>query len=240
MAKRLVSTSGFRKFGFTFMQLNPSPAEHVTAATNLPLCVAALVAATFQARQGRTTPLRAGVWAAMFASLALASGLGVVAHGLALGTSVQGRIWCFINAALALSVACFAAGATLDGWGETVARRLLPFLLAVGASFFYYANFCANSFLPFIIYEGVAMLFALAVYATLTTQGRLPGAAWIAAGVSLTILAAVLQATRWITFTIFLPFDHNGVFHLVQLPGLLCLFVGVEKGNASPGREPIS
>ncbi len=134
----------------------------------------------------------------------------------------------------------FRRGRALDGWSETVARRLLPFLLVVGAGFFYYANFCASSFLPFIIYEGAAMLFSLAVYATLTARGRLPGAAWIAAGVSFTILAAVLQATRWVTFTIIVPFDHNGVFHLVQLPGLFCLFIGVQKGHVPQASVAIS
>ena len=216
------------------MQLNPNCAELVTAATNVPLCVFAVAAATFLTCRRRPTSLRAGLWAAMFASLAVASGLGVAVHGLALDDAVKDRLWCFINAALALTVSCFAAGAVLDGWSETIARRSFSFLLLLSAGFFYYANFCASSFLPFIIYEGAAMLFSLAVYVTLAARGRLPGAAWIAAGVSFTILAAVLQATRLLTFTIIVPFDHNGVFHLAQLPGLFCLFIGVQKGISWP------
>ena len=74
------------------------------------------------------------------------------------------------------------------------------------------------------------MLFCLAVYLTLAVQGRLAGVGWMIAGVAITIFAAVLQATRAVTFTLVVPFDCNGVFHLVQLPGLLCLLIGVRRG----------
>jgi hypothetical protein len=36
-----------------------------------------------------------------------------------------------------------------------------------------------------------------------------------------------------LTFTIIVPFDHNGVFHLAQLPGLFCLFFGVQESVPS-------
>jgi hypothetical protein len=78
------------------------------------------------------------------------------------------------------------------------------------------------------------MVFCLAVYAVLTAQAR-PGAAWMLAGVAITILAAVLQATRVVTLVPSLPLDHNGIFHLVQVPGLLCLRAGLKK---SLGSEP--
>jgi hypothetical protein len=56
------------------------------------------------------------------------------------------------------------------------------------------------------------------------------------AGVGITILAAVLQATP-VSFRLGVTFDHNGVFHLVQLPGLICLLTGVQFGLGvfSPG-----
>jgi hypothetical protein len=50
------------------------------------------------------------------------------------------------------------------------------------------------------------------------------------AGIGITILAAVLQATPRVALPIGVTFDHNGVFHLVQLPGLLCLLTGLQIG----------
>jgi len=44
------------------------------------------------------------------------------------------------------------------------------------------------------------------------------------------ILAAALGAMPAAAFRLGVTFDHNGVFHLVQLPGLLCLLLGVQIG----------
>jgi hypothetical protein len=39
-------------------------------------------------------------------------------------------------------------------------------------------------------------------------------------------------------FRLGVTFDHNGVFHLVQLPGLLCLLTGVQIGlGPKPQKE---
>ena len=212
------------------MQLNPSTLEQVTAITNLPLVLTSLaaVACLWGRRQAR--PLRAWLWIGMFGSLAIASGVGVFAHGLGLDTAVRKLLWHPIKGALSLTVACFAAGAVLDRWGPGAAGRALPVLLLLSAGFFGYASFVASSFLPFILYEGLAMLFCLAVYLTLCAQRRLAGAGWMVAGVGITILAAVLQAMPAVVLRLGVTFDHNGVFHLVQLPGLLCLLTGLQIG----------
>jgi hypothetical protein len=49
------------------------------------------------------------------------------------------------------------------------------------------------------------------------------------------ILAAALQALPGVAIRLGVTFDHNGVVHLVQLPGLLCLLTGVQIGL---GPEP--
>lgn len=223
------------------MQLHPATNELVTAATNIPLAVFSLVAVVCLWRRCHAHRLRAALWIGMFGGLAIATGVGVFAHGLALDPTARKLVWQPINAALGLTVACFAAGAVLDRWGLRAAARALPVLLLLSAGFFGYATFWANSFLPFIIYEGLAMLFCLAVYVTLAIQRRLPGAGWMVAGVAITILAAVLQAMPRVEFQLGVTFDHNGVFHLVQLPGLLCLLRGVLVGlGPRPAREPVA
>ena len=41
-----------------------------------------------------------------------------------------------------------------------------------------------------------------------------------------------------VVFRLGVTFDHNGVFHLVQLPGLLCLLTGVQIGlGPKPQKE---
>jgi hypothetical protein len=223
------------------MQLNPSPIEQVTAITNLPLALVALAAVTCLHPRRHTQPLRAWLWIGVFGGLALATGVGIFAHGLGLDAATRRLLWHPINAALALTVACFVAGAVLDRWGPSAARWALPALLLLSAGFFGYATFWASSFLPFIVYEGVAMLFCLAVFLSLAVQRRLPGAGWMVAGVAITILAAVLQAMPRVEFQLGVTFDHNGVFHLVQLPGLLCLLKGVLVGlGPRPAREPVA
>jgi hypothetical protein len=212
------------------MQLNPSTVEQVTAATNFPLAIVSLAAMTSLYLRRHAHPFRAWLWIGMFGGLAIATGLGVFAHGLALDPADLEAIWRPINAALGFSVACFTAGAVLDRWGPCTARRALSGLLLVSTGFFGYATFVASSFLPFILYEGLAMLFCLAVYLTLWPQRLLAGAGWMVVGVGMTILAAVLQAMPAMAFRCGVTFDHNGVFHLVQLPGLLCLLTGVQIG----------
>ena len=214
------------------MKLHPSTIEQVTAVTNLPLVLASLAALACLWRRRQAHPLRAWLWIGMFGGLAIASGVAVFAHGLALDTAARKLLWHPINGALGLAVAGFAAGAVLDRWGARAAGRALPVLLLLSAGFFSYASLVASSFLPFILYEGLAMLFCLAVYLTLAVQRRLAGAGWMVAGVGITILAAALQAMPAVVLRIGETFDHNGVFHLVQLPGLLCLLTGLRIGLA--------
>ena len=69
------------------------------------------------------------------------------------------------------------------------------------------------------------MLLALAVYGRLATQGR-AGTALVAFGVLVTLVAAGIQQSD-VSLTLIWPFDHNGVFHLVQIPGLLFMTAGI-------------
>jgi hypothetical protein len=57
------------------------------------------------------------------------------------------------------------------------------------------------------------------------------GAGLIAAGIVVTLVAAALQARRWLTpFTLVWTFDHNGLFHMVQMLGLGLILPGLRAG----------
>ena len=218
------------------MQLNTSAIELVTAATNIPLAVTSLVTVAFLWRRRSTHSLKAWLWIGVFGSLTIAACLGVIVHGLALDSEAKKLMWHPLNAALALTVACFAAGAVVDQWGTRAAQLTLPGWLLLSAGFLLYTTFLAESFLPFVIYEGAVMVFCLGVYATLAFHGRIAGAAWMLGGVAITILASVFRAAQLGTFTLVVEFDHNSVFHLIQLPGLICLLIGLRQ-DLKPGAK---
>jgi hypothetical protein len=202
------------------MHLTSIATEQTTAATDALLAGVSLLAAARLWQHRSAAPLRIWLWMGVFSGLALAAGCGALAHGLELDDLTRQWLWRPLNAALGLTVACIVAAAVLDRWGSAAARRCLPWLLALSAGFFVFATFVSEAFLAFIIYEGATMLFCLAVYGTLSARGCLPGAAWLFAGVLLSLAAAAIQTMHAISFTLVLPFNSNGAFHLVQLVAL--------------------
>lgn len=203
------------------------PREQTTAATDAVIAVMALRYAWELQRRRSADPWKAGLWAAAFGGLACAGGLGAVVHGLTLSERAKLALWRPLYLILGVVVALFAAGATRDGWGEPAARRTLPGLLLAALGFFGLSQRLKGGFRVFVVYEAVAMLFALAVYVRLARGGRLAGADLMAAGVLLSILAAAVQASP-LELTIYgVPFDHNGLFHLVQMTGLPLLAAGL-------------
>ena len=74
------------------------------------------------------------------------------------------------------------------------------------------------------------MAAAIAIYTVVAVRQRMPGAPIIAVAIGLNIVAAALQ-TSAIHFTVVWPFDHNGIFHLVQIGALLTLGYGFRRQN---------
>jgi hypothetical protein len=209
------------------MQLTDSPTEQTTAATDAMLAALALAYAGNLVGRGGW---RARVWAGAFGALGLASALGATAHGLQLSEQARAALWRVLYLALGLVVALFAAAATADGWGERAGRRALPLMLLSALGFYGASQRLARGFLVFVVYEAVALLYALAVYTNLARGGRLVGAHLTAVGILISLIAAAVQATSMRATILGLPFDHNGLFHLVQLVGLPVLATGVQTG----------
>jgi len=80
----------------------------------------------------------------------------------------------------------------------------------------------------FVVYEAVALASALGVYLWLASVRRLPGAGAIATGIALTLMAAAVQVSD-VSLHVVVPFDHNGLFHLVQIVALLVLASGLRR-----------
>ena len=204
-----------------------SPTEQTTAATDALLAGMALAAAFYLLMIGQAQPWKASLWAWAFGFLALAAALGAVAHGIKMRDAVRKRIWQPLFLSLGLTVALFLVGTIFDLWGLAVARWALPLMIVVGLAFFGTTLLWPNNFFVFVIYEALAMLFALVGYIWLAFEGSLDGAWLMVAGVLVTIFAAGVQASNSISFTFIWQFDHNGAYHLIQMVGILLLVVGL-------------
>jgi len=132
-------------------------------------------------------------------------------------------------------VALFVIGAVFDFKGKRAAQISLVPMLVLALGFFAVTQIASGTFLVFVAYEAVAMLAVLGMYLSLALKGQLKGAAVIATGVVLNIVAAGIQASETISLTVVVPFDHNGVFHLVQIVALVVLTLGLVRGMSGAG-----
>ena len=205
-----------------------SATEQTTAATDLVIAVLAIIAMAYLKRAG-PRGLRGILWRTTLLLLATAAFLGAVGHGFVLNKVVYDSIWLLAYLALALLVATFLLATIRDLAGDRTARRTLPVLLVIAIAFFGYAMLDPENFMPFVLYELAAMTLSLAGFTWITIRGGLPGAAWITAAIAVNILAAAIQADGSAGFTLIWQFDHNGVFHLVQMVGIALLVTGLKE-----------
>ncbi len=215
------------------MSLNGSPVELTTAATDVVLALLCVGVVLGLARLRVHDSWKTTLWSGVFTLLAVASVLGAVAHGLELSESVLAILWSPLYLCLGLTVSLFLVGAVYDAFGKREARRLVPWAIGVALAFWVLTRVVDGGFLLFLVYEAVAMVGALVLYSRLAINHRLAGASVVAAGIGLNLLAGLVQASD-ITIRLVVPFDHNGVFHLVQVVALATLGYGLRLGLASP------
>ena len=219
------------------MEIIASPTEQTTAATDLMLAVLALAAVGYLGTLGPRQPIKRRLWRILFGLLAIAGVLGGLAHGLRLSEAVYEGIWYPLNFLLILLVSLFGLASVYDWLGErALSRAFFPVLmvtLAVYASLY----LGEGSFLWVLLYQGVVMLFALGSYFVLAWRGQLRGAWWMTAGLVVSLAAAGVQASGIQELTLIWRFDHNGLFHLLQMPGLLFLVLGLRAALRLPPGE---
>lgn len=210
------------------MQIINIATEQTTAATDLILAILAIWAAIKIRNAGRnTSAIKAGIWAWLFILLAIAAFFGTLAHGFQMDEKTNFILWQPLNLALGLVVSLFAAGAILDLKNGSISKSIIIGLLSLGVIFYFITVFMPGSFLIFIIYEVVVMLFALVAYILLAVQRKLTGAWWMVSGILISIIAAAIQAGGSLTVHFLWTFDHNGIFHIVQMVGIFVLLKGL-------------
>lgn len=200
--------------------------ELTTAATDAVLGLLCAGLAVRMATMLVQSPWKRNVWIAALLCMAVGSLLGAVVHGFTVSDSTKNALWKPLYLSLGLAVALVVVAAACDWRGEATARRVLPWAIAVGVLFFAASQWFGGAFAIFVAYEAAATLTALAIYTTLAVRGGLPGASLLAAGLALTLVAALVQISS-LTARVVVRFDHNGLFHLIQIVAITLLVAGV-------------
>lgn len=220
------------------MQFTESLTELTTGTTDAALAIECVVIMVFLRNKGQAGLWRVRLWRWVFGLLAFSSFLGSLVHGLKMPDSLQLALWQPLYLSLGLLVALLVVGAVADVRGWAAAKRLLPWGFCAGMVFFGVTRFQGGSFLFFIVYEMTALVGALLIYTFLAVSKRLKGAGVMAGALAINLVAAGVQASP-LSFHLLFPFDHNGVFHLVQMLGAAALGMGVDLGMAlGLGRDP--
>lgn len=210
------------------MELVPVATERTTAATDAVLALAA-AAGIVVLRRGTPPSFGRTIWQAALAALALASALGAVTHGLVLRAATRELLWQPLFAALGVTMALFLVGAVRDWRGDPAGRRMLPPMLALAIAFYAITRLTGGDFLVFVVYEAASLLLSLLVYLRLAARGGRRGAALVAAALAVSLGAGAVQALDFGSVRLLWEFDHNGLFHLVQLIGLALLVTGLRR-----------
>lgn len=208
-----------------------SPTEQTTAVTDLILALQAMVAIFVLRNAPARRLLWTDIWTWTFALLSVAGLLGAVSHGIQLTPSIDAGIWLFVYLALGILMALFSIAAVTMHWDHRLGRRCLPFGLIIAFVFFSITQFWSDSFLLFVVYEGIAMLFALLLYSSCFWLRREQGSGFLVSGILVGIVAAVIDTQSSLRLTFIWTFDNHGLFHIVQMLSLLLLTIGVHSSH---------
>lgn len=220
------------------VELAAEATERTTAATDALLAVAT-VAVLAWIRHRSPASFGRTVWLSALGAMAVASVLGAATHGLALSTAVRALLWQPLYLALGATMALFVVGAVRDWRGDRAARRMLLPMLGLTLAFYGATRVSGGAFLVFVLYEAAALGFALVVYAWLAARRHRPGAGAMAGALAVSLAAGAVQAADLGTLHLVWDFDHNGVFHLVQLAGIVLLGAGLRRLLNPPQLEGV-
>lgn len=214
------------------MPLITSPTELTTSATDALLAIECIVIIAILRHTATADRWRTNLWSWAFGLLAIASFLGALVHGVEMPKPMRTALWTPLYLSLGILVVLFIVGAVADWWGRVAALRLVPWGLAVSAAFLGLTSLLGGTFMVFIVYATTVLLSTLAIYTFLAVTHRLHGAAVIALAILLNLAAAAAQAST-VSLQLLFPFDHNGVFHLIQILSTAILGLGLHLGMES-------
>jgi hypothetical protein len=219
------------------LQITNIPTEQTTAATDALLAILAFIVTIKVNQSGKGIDLiKTRIWTWVFGLLTFASADGAIAHGFQMSKLTKSVLWQPLNLSLVLTICLFAAGVIYDLKKFRLPKALIPVLLVCAIIFFAITVILPDALTTiFIKVEAIAMVFAFVAYTILALRKTIKGAGLMAAGILITIIAAVIQAIHTIKVMVIWEFDHNGIFHIVQMMGVIFLFQGLQRELKSRG-----
>ena len=211
------------------MKVIDSLTERTTAATDVILSAAATGAIIYLQLLTRSSSWRISLWSWSFGLIALSAAFGAAYHGLMLPEVTRKALWQAVTVCVGMAISLFLVAVVHDAAGSDAAGRAFPIMLAAGLLIFGVSRMLPGLFIVFILYEALALLIAFGAYLWLAASGTLSGAAWMAAGVAVSLIAAAIQPLKRLRVAWVWEFDRNGIFHLVQVLGLVLLCVGLSR-----------
>lgn len=188
--------------------------EPMTLATDYLLAVAAAILGVRALRTAGGEDARRW-WGVAFLALALGAALGGTHHGFRLEA-----LWKPTVLVLGVASAAMVAGSAL-ATARGMARLALLAVAAAKLAVYWFWVWRDDRFIWVVADTGSA--FALVALLHLAAWRR-PGSRWMVAGVAVSIAAAAVQASG---LDLHRHFNHNDLYHLVQLGALLLYYRGV-------------
>lgn len=164
------------------------------------------------------------VWGGAFAATAAAALVGGTVHGFAtrLGEARKRMLWLTTLVLTGLVGFCLIVGAAI-ALAPALLREALVALAALKLAGALFLLVRRQDF-RFLLYDaGVSLLVVLALVLLAAWRGPAPGAGWIAAGAGLSLVAAAVQQSG---ITLHRHFNHNDLFHVIQMLASYLLFRG--------------
>lgn len=164
------------------------------------------------------------LWAAALVMTAVAAFTGGTYHGfIQWMPGLAGRVlWKATLLATGLGSACLLAAALVASVGGQL-RAALVALVIVKFLVYVWTIATRDQFVLVIADYGTALLAVLLAAWFIRPSGLSPAAWWITAGVAVAIVAGLIQ---WAHLAPHVHFNHNDLFHVVQMASLYLLYRG--------------
>jgi hypothetical protein len=199
--------------------------EPMTMVTDYVMGAFAFVLATRLIGDAAAGGHRSGrLWAAALVMTAVAAFLGGTYHGFvqAMPLAAGRAMWKATLLATGIGSACLLAAAVTAATAGTVQRALVA--LVVVKLFVYIWTIATKDQFTLVIADYGTALVAIVLAAWfIRPSGLTPAAWWITAGVAVAAVAGVIQ---WARLAPHAHFNHNDLFHVVQMASLYLLYRG--------------
>lgn len=164
------------------------------------------------------------LWAFGFVMTALAAFVGGTYHGFIqlLPGAVARVLWKITLISTGFGSAALFGAAVMAATTGTLAWALMA-VVSLKLLVYLEVVLTRDDFLLVVVDYGSALLAILLAAWFVRPTGITPGAGWLAWGVGISVVAGCIQALRLAPHP---KFNHNDLFHVVQLGALYCLYRG--------------